>query len=492
MFSRTAAKGPLLLSLVLAGCGGGSGSGSPPVARIDQSHFSVTALSTDPAPTRSTIVTVENAPRDGLYAWISHTDSALQFVDLLSLSQTTGRLEIRFESPESLPSGDYHDEIEISLCIDERCRRPVSGSPVRVTTTYTVTQLSADPPLDPDPEWTELPVLSRTELPHDVLDADYSTALDAILMVSSRPSNALHVYFPQTGISREIPLPKIPTALAVAPDGMSAAVGHDALISHLDLQSLEGPGDPELTILPVSAEVGDLALDGRGYIHVIPAVSQWVNVISVELATGEERLSERSIYAGGRVAMHPSGEAIYVATRGVSPSKIARHDVSSGRAEDWRDSPYHGTYQACGDLWMSELGNVIYTACGNTFRASADPQTDMGYTGALSLSFVEDWGSIVVSLSQSAATREITLIEQPQLACLPHGNPADCRSRVSIHESDFLNRSDVFEVPRIQVGTQWFRQDALFVFHSANGAHRYMISRLFGAPAEPHYVSVLQ
>lgn len=497
MSLRVLVFGAVCAGLLLGGCGGGSD--GPTSATISQSQFAVTATQGESSPYRSAMINMENVPRDGVYYDISMTRNGLQAAELVSVSRTAGRLDIWFETPGFLAAGTYTDTIELTLCVDMNCRRPVRGSPMRVTTTFTVNAAPGgigpdpEPEPEPEPEWPELAVLSRAELGHDVIDAVYSAALDAIVMVSSRPSNALHIYFPQQGTSRQIALPKVPTAVAVAPDGRSVAVGHDALVSYLDLGLLDEPGVPEVQALPVSVRVGDLAVDGRGFVHIIPAVDQWVQVISVELATGEESAGDGSVYAGGRVAMHPSGESIYVASRGLSPSKIERFEVSSGRAENWRSSPYHGTYEACGDLWISEPGDIIYTACGNTFRASSNAATDMTYTGALVLSFGDyAWDSRITSLSQSAAAREILVVEQPAVACLPHLNWPDCRTRISIHESDFLNRSDIFEMPRIEINSQRYRQDALFVFHSANGAHRYLVSRLFGAPAEPHYVSVLQ
>src|SRR5690349_23306229 len=66
--------------------------------------------------------------------------------------------------------------------------------------------------------------------------AEYSPQLDRIVMVSASP-NQLHIYNAATNVDVTVNLPKAPVALSVSPDGLHAAVGHDALVSYVNLNS---------------------------------------------------------------------------------------------------------------------------------------------------------------------------------------------------------------------------------------------------------------
>lgn len=226
----------------------------------------------------------------------------------------------------------------------------------------------------------------------DVIDAEYSAALDRLVAVSSAPQ-ALHLYDPVGRGVVSVPLSFAPTSVSVAPDGLTAAVGHDAWISIVDL------GAAKVTsALPVSARVLDVVLASNGYVYAFPAEDQWEQIRCVRLADGTETLhSGFSIYAGTRARLHPAGTSIYGADNGLSPSDLERYDISKGTAAYLYDSPYHGDYAVCGDLWFMEDGRVV-TACGNVFRTSDIKAKDMLYGGALVdvpfvQSAVEAWAS---------------------------------------------------------------------------------------------------
>jgi hypothetical protein len=81
--------------------------------------------------------------------------------------------------------------------------------------------------------------------------------------------------------------------------------------------------------------------------------------------------------------MHPIHGWVYGANRGLSPSDFEKWDVSSFPSVSVVDSPYHGVYAIGGNIWISEDGDRLVVAVGNTFRPSSDPDTDMTYMGAV-------------------------------------------------------------------------------------------------------------
>jgi len=607
MASRKFAALAALNILVLSACGGGGGGGGQttrpePVASVSIATRSVTASATyaDYAPSRSITVTAANVPDTGLYVGVEAGTAGLASADLQPTSETTASLSLQFRSPIDLEVGTVTDQVTVYVCFDDQCDRQVSGSPMTVSVSYTVsapmtaalvtpaleatgtlqdmsapqrsTMISlnhtgAIPPsvltdttyasidyvsalfsspistqvtvnfrhpanmgvgvysenvalrvcydaacrrevtgsplalhttytvasvIPPEPNVTTLPYLTRTTLPHDVIDAEYSASLDAIVMVSAKPTSSLYVYDTATGTESEVRLNRVPTAVGISPDGNTAAVGHDALITIVDLTTAGQAGAPAPVVLNLSADAFDVVLDGHGFVHAVPRVDQWVEMHSVEIATNTESLGTGILRAGSHMKLHPSGESVYTADNGLSPSDIAKFDIRSGSAQGLYDSPYHGDYAMCGDLWLKQDGAVIYTKCGNTFRTSTVRNDDMVYNGRLQLSDSTTYGYQIDSLSQSDATDEIALLEADWYSCTIANR--DCYTHLNLYESDFLNRTAVYGLAPIDLDGSTYSQRGLFVFHSADGSHRYLISRLwqFAGNDQPYYLTVQQ
>lgn len=185
------------------------------------------------------------------------------------------------------------------------------------------------------------------------------------------------------------------------------------------------------------------------------------------------------------------GDYLYTADNGLSPSDIAKWDIRAGIAQGLYDSPYHGDYGMCGNVWIKEDGATLYTRCGNTFRSSTVQAQDMTYTGRLTLSSAT-YGYQIESLSQSDAVDEIALVESEFYDC-NIGNSAECYTHLALYESDFLNRTALYAIPPITVQGTAYGQRGLFVFHTADGTGKVMISRLHGMPnpaAEYHLTRI--
>jgi hypothetical protein len=462
---------------------------SPSTVELGTALVSATGYMHDTTqPQAIAMVDVSNPPDNTLTFVLTQAATNVQSVTNLSGNTNVVNLQLNFRMAAYAGVGVHTEDVSVRACYDSSCVREVPGSPLVIHTTYTVSSS-----VPPEPGLTPLPYVSRTPLSHDVIDAEYDRALDAVVMVSSSPTNALYLYDVSDGTERQLSLNSSPTAVSVSPDGQFAAVGHDALITHVDLQALIA-GAPVTKLLNVSTVVFDVVLDGRGNVHALPAADQWVSVHSVEVATNTETLGTGSLYAGTRGRLHPSGDYMYTANNGLSPSDIAKYDVRSGTANELYDSPYHGDYAMCGDVWLAENGATIYTKCGNTFRSSTTQSQDMVYSGRLQLSTSQYYGFAIQALSQAEATKEIMLIEADSYECAPHSASNRCYTHLALYESDFLNRAALYSLPSIELGGSTYSQRGAFVFHSNDGLHRYMISRLYGAPGatQPHYLTVVQ
>lgn len=442
-------------------------------------------------------VTLHNPPSGGIWIAIDATESGIYSFDFYGVTETEATLVVYFKPGNSLPAGTYLDTVTLYVCYDESCNRNVGNSPLEISVSYVVTSGPGDDP-DPDPQpepgVAPLPVQSQQALAHDVIDAEYSTALDAVIMVSGYPSNALYLYDIATGTEKKQPLNKVPTSVSVGPDGNFAAVGHDALITHVDLLRIGDVVVPPITLLNVSTNVFDVVLGNTGYVYAFPAADQWVNIHSVNVSTNVETLSSGTIREDTRAKLHPSGTVGYGANNGLSPSDIEKYDFAAGPAAYLYDSPYHGDYNMCGDLWISESGLHIYTACGNVFRSSPTRAQDMVYNGALQLSSSQYYGYRILSLSQSSEQTEIALLEQDWYNCQSYGNQNECYTHLALYESAFLNRVAIYSLPPLSVAGKSYAQRGQFVFHSSDGNGKYLLSRLYAMPnpdAE-YYISTLQ
>ena len=284
----------------------------------------------------------------------------------------------------------------------------------------------------------------------------------------------------------------MPTAVSLSPNGRSAAVGHDALISLVILVPASGIPLSAQT-LNVSARTGDLVLDGNGFVHVFPLVDQHVSIHTVRTATNTETISSgRTIYANTKARLHPSGSYMYGADNGLSPSDIEKYSAPATGAVAYQyDSPYHGDYAMCGNLWFAEDGNTIYTACGNTFSSSTTQSQDMVYRGALSLSSSQYYSKSIRWLSHSGETKQIGLIEEDTF-CKSQSDNSGCKDRISFFESDFLNLTARYAMPPRTVNGTAQAQEPLFIFHSSDGSKRYVVARLPNSAATEAYLHLLQ
>jgi chitinase len=253
----------------------------------------------------------------------------------------------------------------------------------------------------PQPRTVAAASASVSALPYRVLDAEYSRALDRIVMVSEAP-NRLSIYDPSSHGSVNVGLPRVPRNVSVSPDGHYAAVGHDALISYVDLRQ-----GVLVKTLDLTADPADIVLAGNGKVYVAPARDQWVQLHAVDIATNVEQLGSM-FYAGMRIKMHPNGQSLYGADRGLSPADIQKLNISVHPPASLYGSPYHGEYLMGGDLWLSEDGLRIFTACGNVFRASATQSQDMTYNGNLQGAGIGSIGH----LSHSQAANKILVVPQ--------------------------------------------------------------------------------
>jgi len=124
-------------------------------------------------------------------------------------------------------------------------------------------------------------------------------------------------------------------------------------------------------------------------VYAFPRIDQWVAIHSVNILTGTETLGDTwAIYAGTRAKLHPAVRQ-YTGQITAFPSGYREYDINGGPATYIYDSPYHGDYSMCGDLWISEDGPAHFHTLRkcvplfpNRYSSGTTPE-DMTYNGAL-------------------------------------------------------------------------------------------------------------
>ncbi len=285
-------------------------------------------------------------------------------------------------------------------------------------------------------------------------DAQYSVALDKIIMISANP-NQLHIYDAGSNSDVTVTLPDTPLNVSVSPDGMHAAVAQNNSISYVNLSSASVD---QVFAAPVGT--GKVALSAT-YIYVLPSYEG--NAISINIATGQT--SSHDIFYGSGGRLDPTANAIYGTQDGISPNNINKYDVSNGPITAQTPAPYHGDYPVCGPLWFSTDGSRIYSGCSTVFRSSSDPTQDMTYVSSLpGLQNVQ-------ALSESAAIKRVAAVPVTST----YSSPVQSDGEVRLFESDYLNQVGRFVMPPFVVGSNSYQAHSRWVFFNRSGSSLFVV-----------------
>ncbi len=306
-------------------------------------------------------------------------------------------------------------------------------------------------------------------LSYRVVDAEVSLPLDRVIAVSASP-HKLHILTPSTGADTTVDLSLTPACVSVGPDGLFAAVGHDGWISYVDLSQAK-----VVATYAIPTDVYDVVLAGNGYVYASPRQDQWENIHHVRLVDGVTGKGTHSVYAGGRIKLHPSGAALYFADTGLSPADIERHSIVSGAAELVSDSPYHGDYSMCGNLWLSHDGERIFTACGNVFRSSDVEANDMLYNGSLPN---DEADAAVYAWVDHHANRVAALQTARRSYWDAEPSNTSLDTRIKIFDYQFLSEERAIQLPPLLLDGAYHSLHGDFVFFSADGASLYLIAHI--------------
>lgn len=291
--------------------------------------------------------------------------------------------------------------------------------------------------------------------------AQYSSALDRIVMISSSP-NVLHIYDPAANSDVTLPLGSVPSSLSVSPDGLHAAVGGSDGVYYIDLRSAAVQN-----AYPGGVGTGSMLLSNSA-LCINPVVQGTVPYDSsttyVDLGTGQSTSLSGPIIGGAGV--NPVIGQIYQAV-GSSPSFMYRL-VVNGTTIAQKPWPYFATHPAFGSVWFSRDGSRIYAGNGTVVNSSTNATQDMTYLTSVPS------GSSLQSLAESASRSQVAYIAQ--VPGYSPTAPVD-DTHVNLLDSQYLTPAASFALTPFTVGGTQFAAHGRFVFFSSDGSNLYVVNQ---------------
>lgn len=291
-----------------------------------------------------------------------------------------------------------------------------------------------------------------------IIDAEYDRINDVMIVVSEVP-NEIRKFSLTNNSEESLTLNIPPTCISISQDGNYAAVGHNGSFTYVNLTSMDIVDN-----YAVTADAFDIVLAPNEWVYVFPREDQWERIRCINLANGvETEHTGNSIRERTKVKLHPSGNFIYGADNGLSPSDFEKYDITNGTAQYLYDSPYHGDFAFSGDIWISEDGNRLFAKSRNVFNASTTQNNDMTYNGEL----VGDGRVKALDFSTNA---------ERVYAIFTTGNSWDevPSNEIRKYETNFLGFQGTIELPGFLIpdgsgGGNFFNSQGHFGFFNSDG-----------------------
>lgn len=221
-------------------------------------------------------------------------------------------------------------------------------------------------------------------LPFQVTDAEFSRALNTLVVVSENP-NAVQLIDGTTGTIRSVALGAPPHAVSLSPDGHRAVIGHDGGLTLVDLDSTT-----VTATLPARCDVFDVVYGANtsagAYAYVYPANETRNGLTIVNLSTGAETISNEALSVGHHTIarLHPLSGVVYQVPTVTSPARLERFSIQDPLKPKWLyDTRFGQSTETCGNFWFGEGGEKLYSRCAELFTATQPLTTNPLYAGSL-------------------------------------------------------------------------------------------------------------
>ena len=263
---------------------------------------------------------------------------------------------------------------------------------------------------------------------YNAADGAYDKPLDKLVLVSAGP-NQLHIYDPNAN-EQTVALIMPPLCVSVSPDGSHAAVGHHGWVSYVNLQTAVVEN-----VFQVITDVHHVLLAGNAYIYLFPA-RDWSDIYSLQISSGTVTATS-AIYNGRVPRLYYEDNSMYV-----GGNWFSKWDISKGVA---KVATFFINFNTCGNLWLTEDGRRLFTACATAYTTGDIPAQDARYNGTLSNA------TNLVSADESSQ-QHLTAVIPKSNGGLYSGSLTAGDTQVQIYSDNYLGYSGAIPPRRTPLG----------------------------------------
>lgn len=323
----------------------------------------------------------------------------------------------------------------------------------------------------------EIHIENKRIISNEISRLEYSKPTNKIVYINS--DMAVYIYDITTNSTESIPLSYIPLCLSLSSDGTKAAIGHDAHISYVDLETKE-----ILTENSVPYNVKEIVLGDNGWAYFIPKIESWKSLHAINIKvtnSNEQTLTWPSIIDDSKIKLHPSGKYIYCSDY----SNLKKFDIQNDTAIYIYESDLqHGSIGY--NIWFSENGDRIFSSYNKAYKVSELQELDITYNGTIPFSTNTQSGYYdVLWIDQSEAAKNIYLISKTSSSNEFKGTPY-----VYVYNSDNLTFKSKIKLENYFIKSnggnyKFSNAQPYYVFSKADGSEIYVVTA-DGGPSLPH------
>ena len=213
---------------------------------------------------------------------------------------------------------------------------------------------------------------------NNIGDAEYYRKTDKLVFVGAYP-NMLYILNVNDKKLDSIPLSYTPTCVSISPDGNKAVVGHQNMLSYVDLVGLK-----VLKTIKSSYSIYDIVFANNNIVYLAPLHQD--NLKYINLTNNAEYTYSKSLYLA-RIKLHPTGKYLYAINRiylnNPGTYKIQKFNIENNNPTFLYESPFSNQTGSWADFWLNDEGNVIIDNMLNAFQTGENNPMDLAYTSTI-------------------------------------------------------------------------------------------------------------
>lgn len=301
---------------------------------------------------------------------------------------------------------------------------------------------------------------SKWMIDGNVIDAEYNDKSKKLIVLTADPHKLLICNIEDKSIE-SIKINRTPKCLSVSPNGNYAVVGHNAAVSHLDLNS-----KTEIGYYTISKDCLDITLSDRNWAYFTANGNNYDGLFGINLSTGEEvKQNGGSYYSNGMVKIDPTGKFLLT---NQGSSDFFKYDISKDSINFLYRSNYNQNINTGGDFWFAEDGERVFTKSKNVYRLSTTQEHDFKYAGILEGNTYINCVDHSTEANKICAAFVINDYYKPKVA-----------ETIRIYDASYLNFEKEIYLPKFSTpdgkgGYKFYRPDAKYCFFN-NDDSKYIV-----------------